>query len=57
MSALHARTATGTAATPDAIKAQAAVGDRPPPEAQRELLARAREAREAPGGGRRECKR
>ena len=40
MSALHAlKKAHGTAATPDAI--QAAVGDRPPPESQRELFARA----------------
>ena len=42
MSALHAlKTAHGTAATPDAAHTQAAVGDRPPPEAQRELVARA----------------
>ena len=41
MSALHAlKTAHGTAATPDA-HTQAAVGDRPPPQTQRELVARA----------------
>ena len=42
MSALHAlKTAHGTAATPDAAHTQAAVGDRPPPQTQRELFARA----------------
>ena len=42
MSALHAlKTAHGTAATADDAVATQAVGDRPPPPAQRELLARA----------------
>ena len=42
MSALHAlKTAKGTAATADDAVATQAVGDRPPPEAQRELVARA----------------
>ena len=42
MSALHAlKTAHGTAATADDAVATQAVGDRPPPQTQRELFARA----------------
>ena len=49
MSALHAlKTAHGTAATADDAVATQAVGDRPPPESQRELFARACAAPETP---------
>ena len=49
MSALHAlKTAHGTATAADAVDTQAAVGDRPAPESQRELFARACAAPETP---------